>query len=232
MQLTLPLSSPPPDVVFVRHRRARRFIIRVLEDGTVRVTMPRWGARREALAFLEASHAWIERQRAIRPAPRREGRQWRHGTRILLDGLPVRLEVAVVAGAVSVRVGGQEVARGVALDAADVRPAVEQWLRRRAARELGPALVALAAEHGIGVSRVSIRNQRSRWGACSRRGSITLNWRLVQAPPFVRLYVMLHELMHCRELNHSRRFWRQVAAVCPRYQEARRWLLTEGRGLF
>jgi predicted metal-dependent hydrolase len=90
----------------------------------------------------------------------------------------------------------------------------------------------LAARHGIEVARVSIRAQRSRWGSCSRRGTITLNWRLVLAPDFVRDYVMLHELMHRRELNHSPRFWRLVAAVCPRFLEARRWLRTKGHSLF
>ena len=82
------------------------------------------------------------------------------------------------------------------------------------------------------MTRVSIRNQRSRWGSCSRRGTIPLNWRLVQVPPFVREYVLLHELMHRRELNHSARFWRLVAAACPRYVEARRWLRIDGARLF
>ncbi len=91
---------------------------------------------------------------------------------------------------------------------------------------------ALARLHAIDVQRISIRNQRSRWGACSPTGTITLNWRLIQTPPFVREYVLLHELMHRRELNHSRRFWRLVAACCPRHQEARRWLRTEGKSLW
>ena len=85
-------------------------------------------------------------------------------------------------------------------------------------------LLALADKHGIAVTKVSIRDQRSRWGACSARGTITLNWRLIRLPDFVREYVMLHELMHRRELNHSRRFWRLVASSCPRHLEARAWL--------
>jgi predicted metal-dependent hydrolase len=59
-----------------------------------------------------------------------------------------------------------------------------------------------------------------------------LNWRLIQAPDFVREYVLLHELMHRRELNHSRRFWRLVAACCPRHTEARQWLRKEGKLLW
>jgi predicted metal-dependent hydrolase len=182
MQLDLPFRVAP--AVFVRHRWARRYILRVLDDGTLRVTLPRWGSKRDALAFVEQSRPWIDTQRASRLA----------------------------------------------------QPAVvhpdQSLLRKRALRELPPALLALAAAHDITVSRVSIRNQRSRWGACSATGAITLNWRLILVPEFVRDYVMLHELMHRRELNHSARFWRHVAAVCPRHKEARRWLLTEGQRLF
>jgi predicted metal-dependent hydrolase len=182
MQLDLPFGSAP--TLFVRHRWARRYILRLLDDGTLRVTLPRWGSKRDAQAFVEKSQRWIARQREKRAAIPRQ---------------PIANQSA---------------------------------LRVRAVAELPPELMKLAERHGIPVSRVSIRNQRSRWGACSARGSITLNWRLVLVPAFVREYVMLHELMHRQELNHSPRFWRLVAAACPRYQEARRWLLTEGQRLF
>ena len=182
--MQLDLFAPRTETVFVRHRWARRYILRVLDDGTLRVTLPRWGSKREALAFVERSGAWIAQQQL------------------------------------------KQAARPVV-----VHPD-EPALRRRAARELPGELLALAGVHGITVTRVSIRNQRSRWGACSAAGSITLNWRLVLLPPFVREYVMIHELMHRRELNHSKRFWRHVAAACPQYQEARQWLLAEGQRLF
>ena len=70
--------------------------------------------------------------------------------------------------------------------------------------------------HGLQVSRVSVRNQRSRWGSCSPSGHICLNWRLVLMPDDVRDYVLIHELMHLRRLDHSRHFWRLVAACVPR----------------
>jgi predicted metal-dependent hydrolase len=117
-------------------------------------------------------------------------------------------------------------------DADNLRPIVERWMQSRARRELPSMLLALADVHGIHVPRISVRNQRSRWGACSPHGTITLNWRLIQAPPFVREYVLLHELMHRRELNHSRRFWRLVAGCCPRHAEARQWLRREGKTLW
>lgn len=194
MQLTLPLLANEPDyrTVLVRHRRARRYIVRVLDDGTLRVTMPWRGSKREALAFVEKCAEWITRQRARRRLVSPEPRSGE---------------------------GGRDA------------PA-PKGSRDRAAKELASQLLELARQHDITVTRVSIRNQRSRWGACSARGSITLNWRLILVPAFVREYVMIHELMHRRELNHSKRFWAHVRAACPRYREARQWLLTEGQSLF
>jgi hypothetical protein len=120
---------------------------------------------------------------------------------------------------------------GLTAPGIDLRPVAIAMLRALAQRELPGQLLALAAEHGLTVTRVTIRNQRSRWGSCSTSGSISLNWRLVQMPPEVRDYVLVHELMHLREANHSRRFWRHVARACPWHLEARRWLDREGKAL-
>jgi predicted metal-dependent hydrolase len=103
-------------------------------------------------------------------------------------------------------------------------PQALKELRGRAMRELPHQLRRLAARHGLTVSRVSIRNQQSRWGSCSPNGHICLNWRLMLLPAFVREYVLIHELMHLKRLDHSRRFWNLVAQACGNYQEARRWL--------
>ena len=102
---------------------------------------------------------------------------------------------------------------------------------RLATRELPARCLALAAQCRLSVSRVSVRNQRSRWGACSSRGVITLNWRLLLMPPSVSDYVIFHELMHLKQPNHSRRFWREVDASCAWWREAERWLRKHGREL-
>jgi predicted metal-dependent hydrolase len=104
-------------------------------------------------------------------------------------------------------------------------------LKLLAARELVPRCLALARQCGVDVARVSVRDQRSRWGACSSRGVITLNWRLIQMPPEVSDYVIFHELMHRRQPNHSIRFWREVQGVCPGWRDAERWLRKHGRDL-
>jgi predicted metal-dependent hydrolase len=144
------------------------------------------------------------------------------GTEILFRGEPVKLEAGVNGESGMIRFG-TEVAR-VPHAAADLRPVIEKLLRRLAAKELPPRVLEFAALHQSPVRRVTVRNQRSRWDSCSRRGTISLNWRLIQAPPFVRDYLILHELSHLREMNHSARFWREVERVCPDYETAERWL--------
>ena len=169
----------------MRVRRARRYILRVRPDGTLRVTIPRGGSRAEAIAFLSRHLGWVakERQRA------RE-------------------------------------------QLANVPPEREAELRSLAVATLIPRLHELAALHGLTVSRVSIRNQRSRWGSCSRQGAISLNFRLVQMPAWVTDYVLIHELMHLQQQNHAPRFWRLVERACPEFREAERWLRRHGRALF
>ena len=167
--------------VFVRHPRARRYVVRVRTDGSVRVTIPRGGSKRDAMAFAEQQRGWIEKQLA-------------------------RLEI-------------ERAAPREQLSEED-----RKALRERAKNELPTRLLQLANQLGLRVARVTVRNQQSRWGSCSPTGHICLNWRLVTMPEWVRDYVIIHELMHLKRLDHSKKFWKLVAAACPEYQEARAWL--------
>jgi predicted metal-dependent hydrolase len=236
VQLDLPfLRAPAPEpagpllsIDFVRMRRARRYIIRVRPDGSVRVTVPRGGSRLEAARFLEKHAQWIAQEQArVRAA--HVTHAWIDGATMMLRGEPVMIRAVDAPGGRLVRYG----ARSVVAPAGDtdLRRCIEGDLRRFAREELGPRLHALAAAHDLTVAGFTIRNQRSRWGSCSRAGRIALNYRLVQMPPAVCDYVMLHELMHIKQPNHSRRFWRLVEAACPDFREAERWLKVHGRGL-
>ena len=177
------VATPEAQLHFVTHPRARRYVIRVTDGGVVRVTIPRWGSKREAAAFAAGQQAWIQKQlQRVGTAP----------------AVPGRL-------------------------------AVDRAAWQRAKRELPPRLLELAACHGLTVKRVSVRNQQWRWGSCSPDGHICLNWRLVSMPAWVRDYVLVHELMHLKRMDHSPRFWKLVAAACPEYEAARAWLRDEGR---
>jgi predicted metal-dependent hydrolase len=106
---------------------------------------------------------------------------------------------------------------------------VSETEARRAARELVTMLADEEAEElGVRWTRIEIRDQRSRWGSCSTRGTLSFNWRLVLAPFEVLDYVVVHELCHLREPNHSRRFWKLVEARRPDWREQRDWLHEHG----
>jgi hypothetical protein len=164
-------------VTYVRHRRARHYILRVEGDGRLSVTIPRGGSRKGAERFARNKAAWIDREQYRRYLARGNG-----------------------------------------------GPAWDPDLRPQAERVLPARLMELAASVGHQVAGVTVRDQRSRWGSCSPSGRISLNWRLVQVPPSVRDYVLLHELTHLAVSNHSPRFWKALEAVCPWHREARAWL--------
>ena len=218
---------------FARHPRARRYVMRLTDDGTARITVPRSGSIAEAHEFARRNIPWLQRQFERRAAsvPDTAAKSWKTGTEFLFRGESVKLEVAKIDGEswirfadVALRAKESESSNGPL-----VRRAVELHLWRMAAKELPRRLLELASQHGFQVHRVSVRNQRSRWGSCSRRGTISLNWRLIQVPPSVRDYICLHELAHLREMNHSPRYWRVVQSICPNYPEAERWLKANGR---
>jgi predicted metal-dependent hydrolase len=206
----------------VRHLRARRYVLRLTREGAARVTIPRGGSLAEAKQFVARNTDWLEKQ-LVRQALRPSGlKPWSLGVEILFHGESVRLRPGP-GDKPGVVLFGSETFR-VCDIAADLRPAVERQLWRLAARELPRRVAELAALHHLTLRHVTVRNQRTRWGSCSRRAAISLNWRLIQAPAFVSDYIILHELAHLKEMNHSRRFWREVARLCPDFARAEKWL--------
>ena len=108
---------------------------------------------------------------------------------------------------------------------------LERWYRGEARRVIDGRVREFAARLGVTYSRLTIRDGRSRWGSCSSLGGLNFSWRLILAPPEILDYVVIHELAHRRELNHSSRFWAIVAAHCPAYRTHQRWLREHGAAL-
>src|SRR4051812_20177853 len=143
---------------FFRHRRARRYVLRLCPDGAARVTVPRGGSAAEAKQFAERNLAWLEKQllrQALQP-PR--AKTWVAGTEILFRGERVRLEIEPRGKTAVVRFGGELVR--VLKGAEDLRPVIERHLWRLGARELPPRVFDLALAYGFSVRRVTVRNQR------------------------------------------------------------------------
>lgn len=113
----------------------------------------------------------------------------------------------------------------ISLPGTEVRGSVlllHDWMKKRARQTLSPQLTCLATRHGFTLKNVSVRSQRTRWGSCSRIGTISLNFRLLLLPPHLVHYIMIHELAHLREMNHSPQFWAVVESFLPDYRGLRR----------
>jgi len=238
----------PPEtggVVFERSPRARNYRLTLRRDGTAVAIIPARGSVREAERFVANHRDWLDRARARQARRPRGAVVWTLGTHVLWRGemCEIRSASGPGLGAASLRPYGGAVGDGVAarpqvclaadvfrvpaLDG-DLRPTLEAHFLRRGKIELPARTWELSAITGVEVKQVTVRNQRSRWGSCSVGGTISLNWRLVQTPEFVRDYIIHHELMHLREMNHSTRFWARVEEVCPGWREAEQWLKRNG----
>ena len=107
-------------------------------------------------------------------------------------------------------------------------PALEARYRQLARRVIGQRVSYFAAKMGVTCGRISIREQKTRWGSCSGQGNLNFNWKLILMPPEILDYVVVHELAHRKQMNHSPAFWAEVERILPDWRERRRWLREKG----
>jgi predicted metal-dependent hydrolase len=113
-------------------------------------------------------------------------------------------------------------------DGAHLARRLVDWLKAQAKRDLLAASESYAVAMGVKFHRLSVRDQKSRWGSCSSDGMLSFSWRLILAPPLVLDYVAAHEVAHLKHMNHSRNFWRLVLTHCPHAGRAKSWLKAHG----
>jgi Predicted metal-dependent hydrolase len=229
----------PPPVIERTSRRARHLRIEVRADGRVILVIPARISRRAAHAFLAERREWVEAQlrrvRDRRPVAT-PALRWDGGDHLPLRGrsLPLQILPARVRGIV-VRCDDDAIRvfrpRARADDHAALREALERELRRLARSEALGLLREESQRLEVDFRGPRIADQRTLWGSCAANGTISLNWRLLLAPPEVFRYVVVHELCHRRHLDHSARFWTLVRRQMPEFEPARRWLRLHGAAL-
>jgi predicted metal-dependent hydrolase len=213
-----------------RHRQARRYTLRIqTATREVILTIPPRGTLKEARAFAQKHGGWIAAR--LRRLP--EAVRFADGIVLPLRGVPHRIAHRPgERGTVWMEnEGGGEPRLCVAGQGPHIHRRVDDFLRREAKRELAAASRRFAAELGVGVRRVCVRDQASRWGSCSRTGVLSYSWRLILAPSFVLNYLAAHEVAHLVEMNHSARFWSVVRRICPDHKRAKAWLDIHGGDL-
>jgi predicted metal-dependent hydrolase len=213
-----------------RHRQARRYTLRIAAaTREVILTIPPRGTLKEAREFAQKHGGWIAARLGRLPIAVR----FAHGIVVPLRGVPHRItHRRALRGTVWTESGDDgERLLCVAGDAPHVDRRVADFLRREARRALEAASHRFAAELRVGIRRISLRDQASRWGSCSTAGVLSYSWRLILAPSFVLNYLAAHEVAHLVEMNHSPRFWRLVQRLCPDHERAKTWLDVHGSDL-
>jgi predicted metal-dependent hydrolase len=217
-------GGKPLSVVFRHNERARRLVLRLNADGTAAlVTVPHGASRLQAIAFVHRSSDWL----SARLKQHGENIYLRHGSHIPLRGedheirhLPLRRgTVAIDPLARTILVPG---------DPLHLSRRLTDWLKRAAKEELTAASQRYAALMGARYRRITIRDQKSRWGSCSAAGDLSYSWRLILAPAYVLDYVAAHEVAHLVHMNHGTRFWRLVLTHCPDAPRAKKWIKQHG----
>ena len=206
---------------------AKRCKIRVSLDG-VEVVLPCRVSLKRAVSMLREHGAWVVRQVEHQQHRVAASAALLPENTILLRGEPTQVEIIRTTSAgglaqVDHRDGRWRV-RLLVQRAADPTKVLETWLRHQARQDIEARLAHRCVEMRQQPRCIYIRDQRTRWGACSRLGNLSFNWRLVMAPPAVLDYVVVHELAHLAEPNHSPRFWLLVAAFCPEFKRHKAWL--------
>ena len=219
-----------------RSDRARHARIVVDADG-VEVVVPRRMALRHVEPFVREKQPWIERTLRKYQDAAVDGDvrvDLRDGGEVPYLGEQLDLDVRVEPGRTRphVRRRGDVLTVKVARRGREpIRDALERFYRREARHEVEQRLDEAVARAGTSYSRLTIRQQRTRWASCSSNGSMSFNWRLLLAPAEILDYVVEHEVAHLDVLDHSPRFWRLVRSRSPHYKQHERWLRRNGPAL-
>jgi predicted metal-dependent hydrolase len=208
-----------------RSWQARRVSIHIdPRGGKVVVTLPPRANRRAGLALLTAHAAWITDRLAALP----RAIAFVDGAAVPVGGVPhpIRHHPS--------ELGGAWLENGelhVTGDREFLARRVGDFLRAEARRRLTALAMRKAALARATITRLSIKDTRTRWGSCAADGSLSFCWRLVMAPDLVQDYVAAHEVSHLRHMNHSPRFWALVNELTPHTSEAMSWLHESGSSL-
>lgn len=218
--------SVAQQVIGYRLQRVRRRTIgfQVNEFGLT-VRAPRWIAVREIEAAIVANRRWISKKQAEWHANSEQRRvtaiRFADGGRVQYLGHPMQLRLG--AGISHADDGAGEIRLAVAAEASEVevRRALQAWLQQQAQRVIGERIERFSNRTDARFGGWRLSSARTQWGSCSPDGRIRLSWRLIHLAAPVIDYVIAHELAHLRELNHSPRFWCEVARLLPGFEEAR-----------
>jgi hypothetical protein len=209
-------------------RTKRKTIALIVEhDGSLTVRAPLRVANKQLLTLVEQKAEWIHsKQELVKTLPPVSlTANYSNGEPFWFLGKAYPLEIMPEA-ALPLLLDGKFLLAQNALPKA--KAAFTQWYKKQSAHLIAERVSWYALKYGFAYQQVKITSAQKRWGSCSAKGTLCFTWRLVMAPPAEIDYVVVHELVHLVEKNHSKAFWAKVEAIMPEYKERRRWLRQNG----
>ena len=215
-------------IEFRRSERAKRFSMTMDKDLTLRVTIPRRGSERMARAFVQEKSRWIYRMRHQLYRKQRAVDAFR--SQVFFLGKVYEIQVRDVADGSSeiTFCENKLIIRALNCEEKLAQSMLKRFFQAEARKVILNSLSEYASRYGFEYRQVTIRDQKTRWGSCSSDGNLNFSYRLVMAPLEVVDYVVIHELCHLKEMNHSKRFWNLVAKECPGHKVCKKWLKEHG----
>lgn len=221
MELTYKIKRSP---------RRRKLTITVERDRSIVVRAPESLSDEDIREIVESRRRWIDEKtkhaQKYATLPHPPGKELVNGESTLYLGRKYRIELVDSDAEEVVFDERFLIPRSMSRER---RTVLRKWYRERAREEILPRVVKFAEELGVQYSAAKIVENRYRWGSCTAGDQVTLNWRLIKAPMFVVDYVIVHELAHLLEANHTPRFWNIVRTQSPRTEKARDWLREHGQ---
>lgn len=214
----------------VRSSRRKKLTISVERDRSIIVHAPASATDEAIRRVVESKRQWlfdkVNHYQKYQDRPHAPGKEVVNGESVPYLGRDYPIEIAETTS------GGVEFSRRFLIPTAQQakrREVLKQWYIDRAKETVIPRVTRHANELGVTFGEAKIVDNRYRWGSCTLKDNVNFNWRLIKAPMFVIDYVIVHELAHLMEANHTPRFWNIVRAKAPSTEKAKAWLKDHGQ---
>jgi predicted metal-dependent hydrolase len=194
-----------------------------VDEHGLTVSAPWRSSERRIVGVIRDAEAWVLKKLDVWSALPARAQSWMQGDKVRYLGRDLSLDLTqdAIATLATLQDGDRlQIALADPAHTDSVKAAVVKWYRRHAQSNFAGRIGELASRLDLPTPRLFLSSARTRWGSCNVKREVRLNWRLIQAAQPTIDYVVVHELAHLIEMNHSRRFWKLVASVCPHYREA------------
>ena len=213
-------------------RSKRKTISIIIEPtGLVRILVPNRYADKHIKLLLQEKHNWIVEKLKYFQEKKIQTPDFTEGTKLDFLGFQYEIQYSQVVKKNEERIiieNSKCIIFARTFDTENLKEMIENWYRKEATEILKNRMSQIQQKVGKEPSKVSVKTQKKRWGSCTSKGHILLNWRLILAPVEVVDYVILHELCHLHHMDHSPKFWGKVMEFDPHYQNKRKWLKQNG----